>query len=439
MCAGSSVLLHAGTGTGKTLTYLLPAIRRIYKNGQPSKDPFQVLVLVPTKELALQVSADILSLTNNDQQLVSIVIGNDRHSLANEMRPVVVGTPYKIWHLLSYQDDTMKQVMKNIQYLVLDEVDRLVTPPNRYVSLDLRPEGEKNPVRLIAELLTKLHFPSAKPGTVSLTDVMQIVGASATVGRPLRRHMYQLFTGAFGGLFNVIRPAEAEAVKLHGANSMGSEEGEQFRQISIPPSIGHVIIPSNNEKRSLPSKLMAIKKYWAPKDGTKPFRRGILFVPKAEDVDGAVNMLRFWKVPEAFSLLATFGLEQVSIGHADKVLDTVQAEPIKHLMTEAQKHGIGTAGSALSEANERSVLYVAPLSGTRGLHVQDIDVVFVTDPPRTMDEYLHVAGRTGRMNAKEGSGAAPGQGMVLTLAPLSGHIRMRSWETPLGITFKVQA
>ena len=76
-------------------------------------------------------------------------------------------------------------------------------------------------------------------------------------------------------------------------------------------------------------------------------------------------------------------------------------------------------------------LFVIPLSGTRGLHIRDVEFVVMTAPPRTMDEYLHVAGRTGRAgNTVEG-------GTVITLATYDELKRLRSWETPLGITFDV--
>jgi superfamily II DNA/RNA helicase len=55
LCSGMSALLHASTGTGKTLAYLLPALKRLYKDGEVIRTPYQIMVLVPTKELALQV------------------------------------------------------------------------------------------------------------------------------------------------------------------------------------------------------------------------------------------------------------------------------------------------------------------------------------------------------------------------------------------------
>jgi ATP-dependent RNA helicase DDX56/DBP9 len=52
--AGRDVLARARTGSGKTLAYLLPALHRVITSQSPMS-PWQVLVLVPTRELCDQV------------------------------------------------------------------------------------------------------------------------------------------------------------------------------------------------------------------------------------------------------------------------------------------------------------------------------------------------------------------------------------------------
>eukprot|EP00879_Flechtneria_rotunda_P030860 GHRR01033556.1.p1 GENE.GHRR01033556.1~~GHRR01033556.1.p1 ORF type:complete len:106 (+),score=18.67 GHRR01033556.1:324-641(+) len=51
---GKDIVARARTGSGKTLAYLLPALQRIV-TGPSSRKPWQVLVLVPTRELCEQV------------------------------------------------------------------------------------------------------------------------------------------------------------------------------------------------------------------------------------------------------------------------------------------------------------------------------------------------------------------------------------------------
>jgi hypothetical protein len=370
-----------------------------------------------------------------------------------------------IAHMPSKQQNTFKQ----LHYLVLDEVDRLVQPPSRYINLDSKAEREKaakDPIERIVDFLTRLHFPSlpkipAKgadrssscsssynshtpesagkggskydrapdPGSGvrgALCDVLQVVGASATVGRPLRREMARLFSsteGLYGGAFPVLRPVDTQAIALRKARPVHPREDHDaaahegsVRLVGIPKSINHVVLLDSSEERaSLAAKLGLIKAAWQQSS----MQRGIIFVPLAEDVDRAVAILSCWRLGEVRSLLSTLGLSHT-------FLDASRVRPGSSLGLAA-----GQTEAALR------VLYVAPCSGTRGLHVQELDAVFVTQPPRSMDDYLHLAGRTGRMHAQAGSGREQGtrQGTVFTVASQEGWKRLVSWQTALDIQF----
>jgi ATP-dependent RNA helicase MSS116 len=54
--AGKDLLVQAKTGTGKTMAFLLPTVERLAKQPQPPKGSISVLILSPTRELALQVT-----------------------------------------------------------------------------------------------------------------------------------------------------------------------------------------------------------------------------------------------------------------------------------------------------------------------------------------------------------------------------------------------
>lgn len=55
LTAGMSAILHASTGSGKTLAFALPILKRLVDDKSSLNRPFQSLILVPTKELAVQV------------------------------------------------------------------------------------------------------------------------------------------------------------------------------------------------------------------------------------------------------------------------------------------------------------------------------------------------------------------------------------------------
>ncbi len=113
---------QAQTGTGKTAAFGLPLIEKLEENSKT----VQALVLVPTRELAIQVSEEIDSLKGKKKlQIVPIYGGN---SMEQQLRclkrgvDIVVGTPGRI--LDHIKRKTLK--LGHISYLILDEADEML-------------------------------------------------------------------------------------------------------------------------------------------------------------------------------------------------------------------------------------------------------------------------------------------------------------------------
>lgn len=121
--AGSDVVGVAQTGTGKTAAYLLPLLMRIkYAQG---KDP-RALIVVPTRELALQVLASIKMLAKyTDLRAVALVGGvgtkTQKDTLAEGV-DIVVATPGRLMDM--YLPGYLK--LKLLQIFVMDEAERLL-------------------------------------------------------------------------------------------------------------------------------------------------------------------------------------------------------------------------------------------------------------------------------------------------------------------------
>ena len=118
-----SIIARAKNGTGKTASFVIPILKKI---NTKSKD-VQSLILVPTRELALQVSSTIRELGKylNVQCMISTGgtnLKDDIYRLYNPVQ-VVVGTPGRVCDLAS------KGVLKlnNCSILVLDEADKLLS------------------------------------------------------------------------------------------------------------------------------------------------------------------------------------------------------------------------------------------------------------------------------------------------------------------------
>jgi ATP-dependent RNA helicase RhlE len=120
---GKDVLATAQTGTGKTLAFLIPVIERLLKQDKPG---IAALVLVPTRELAMQVVAQYNALRGKqlaDAGLVAggLAEGQQLRAIRNGAK-VIVATPGR---LEDYLDRRLIQ-FNNLQVLVLDEADRML-------------------------------------------------------------------------------------------------------------------------------------------------------------------------------------------------------------------------------------------------------------------------------------------------------------------------
>ena len=116
------LVARARTGTGKTAAFGLPLVERLC---DPSPH-VRALVLVPTRELAIQVHAEIASLRHGTHPRTVAVYGGQAISL--QMRSlergvdVVVGTPGRVIDMIQ----RAKLDLSHVEFLVLDEADEML-------------------------------------------------------------------------------------------------------------------------------------------------------------------------------------------------------------------------------------------------------------------------------------------------------------------------
>jgi ATP-dependent RNA helicase DeaD len=118
---GKDVLGQAKTGTGKTAAFGLPLIHMSHRNV-----PFQALILAPTRELAIQIAADLQELAQFTPIKIAPIYGGQRiSSQASKLRhdpEIIVGTPGRIMDMV----ERRLLHFNNIRFAVLDEVDRML-------------------------------------------------------------------------------------------------------------------------------------------------------------------------------------------------------------------------------------------------------------------------------------------------------------------------
>jgi len=121
--AGKDVLATAQTGTGKTLAFLIPIMEQLLKQNTPG---IAALVLVPTRELAMQVAQQYDALRGKQLSPAALVVGGlsegqQLRAIRNGAR-IVVATPGRLEDFL----DRRLVNFRGLRVLVLDEADRML-------------------------------------------------------------------------------------------------------------------------------------------------------------------------------------------------------------------------------------------------------------------------------------------------------------------------
>ncbi len=117
---GKDVLAQSETGSGKTLSFAIPIIENIKR-----RDGLCALVIVPTRELCIQVTAEFVKFSQGKHLGITAVYGGV--SINNQIKKlsltnIIVATPGRLIDLL----DRKTVSLGTIQFLVLDEADRML-------------------------------------------------------------------------------------------------------------------------------------------------------------------------------------------------------------------------------------------------------------------------------------------------------------------------
>lgn len=132
--AGVDVMGQAQTGTGKTAAFCIPLLERL--ESRTRLPGVQALVLVPTRELAVQVRDECVKLAaGRDVRVAALYGGKPIRKQVEQLRrgaEIIIGTPGRVLDLMSRGS----LVLSDIRFAVLDEADRML-------DIGFRPDIEK--------------------------------------------------------------------------------------------------------------------------------------------------------------------------------------------------------------------------------------------------------------------------------------------------------
>ncbi|MFV0485538.1 MAG: DEAD/DEAH box helicase [Candidatus Saccharimonadales bacterium] len=214
---GKDVIGLANTGTGKTAAFLLPIIEKHSQN----VEPFSVVILAPTRELAQQIDGQFrIFSTNLGMKSVLLVGGSniDRQMAYLQRKPaVVIATPGRIMDLINRK----KVPLNNVGTFVLDEADRM---------LDMGFVGD---VRKIASLMpaqkqTLFFSATMTPRVEQLTKEFLVKAATisvvtASTSERVDQDIIEAYSkeDKMTTLLNLLQKSEFEKVLLFGKTKFG--------------------------------------------------------------------------------------------------------------------------------------------------------------------------------------------------------------------------
>lgn len=351
----TSTIIQAETGSGKTLCYLLPVLASV----DPSRTCLQGIIVVPTRELGLQVSriARRLAAGYNSHEthqssrsdriyIMSVLQGSSnrrqRAWMWSEPPHLIVGTPQELYDMFRFG---AIQRTSTIKHVTVDEVDACLLNNNHWqVSLAATP---------LQELLSKYLSPTF----VERNDI------SDPSKRPLSTHRQSIFCSA-------TIPQPRHFLKQCLQNQWTLQEPRLIscsKGTVLPPTLSHSYVVTRNHSSKLMALRRMIQKFL---QSQKKWLRLLVFCePKRP-------------------------LEQMARAVAADLKECAVVGVLRWQDSSSQRAATMEAFS--SSTTTMSILFSTDLEASRGLDVANISHIVHYDLPPSADAYVHRAGRSGR-------------------------------------------
>lgn len=245
--AGHDVIGLANTGTGKTAAFLIPLIHKILINPQE-----KVLIVVPTRELAIQIQDEFLALAQRMYIFSVVVVGgaNIHRQIMDLGRRhnMVIGTPGRLKDLI----ERKRLDLSRFNNVVLDEADRM---------LDM---GFINDVKLLLSLMTEKRQTMLFSATFS-TEIENLVNKFLTnpqkisiVGRETSKQVDQDIVRITGGkdkidvLHELLKQTHFEKVLVFTRTKSGADIlSKKLYQRGLKSESIHGDKPHNKRQQAL--------------------------------------------------------------------------------------------------------------------------------------------------------------------------------------------
>jgi superfamily II DNA/RNA helicase len=374
-----NVILASPTSSGKTLAYLLPLMSVMKRN-----KPLSILIVTPTVDLAYQIQREVNRLWPITEAGLSALHVVEQRTEEEDTpllcveateAPIISGTPRALLKLVAEtkQSKKMASLLFNLKTVVLDESDCLLQTQGaaRDRTFSKTRQPQKQSVSSTELLLSELPLDYNDK-----RHRIQLVCASASVGRTLRRQIMELTKA----------PSMDKAAVLVTADSRTKKDATRRRSSLLPPTIQH---------------RYALRKEENIKDGTSAF------------IEALWDTLK--QLPPAPTLVFPGKANVAPVTEA--LQSTLEFRDVRTLQDRKNDCPL-----AASKSWNETTVYVMGEKFARGLDIP-VDYVILSAPPSIPAAYMHLAGRTGR-NGRPGTAITLVQGIkeARRVAALAGAL-----------------
>ncbi|MEG2232988.1 MAG: DEAD/DEAH box helicase [Bacilli bacterium] len=241
----------AQTGTGKTAAFSLPILEKLYQENNPNQK-IKVLILSPTRELALQIRDNIRNFSSDSNFKCSVILGgvnqNSQIEVLKKGVDILVATPGRLLDLVKRKYANLS----NVKMLVLDEADTMLDmgfindvrqivskiPSNRQTML-FSATMPKEIKELANEFLKNPVIVTATPLLTTVPKIKQLL-------------YYVDKNNKFNLLLELLKKETVKSTLIFTRTKRGANKlGDQLRECNINVSVIHGNKSQNDRIRNL--------------------------------------------------------------------------------------------------------------------------------------------------------------------------------------------